>query len=104
MLRVAKGVKQRVAVLANPENLKTMSILRPSEAEFVAEAYFLSGVKEWGGIFKGLESLAHEKLQSNISVGGQGREQSIRFVGALSESKIWRKLGINLRGEEKEQK
>lgn len=94
-----KDVKSRVAVLADPDNLKTMSILTRSQAEFVSEAYWVAGVEEWGGMFNGLRDLAKEKLQSNISIGGEGREQAIRFMGALSESKILSKLGVTVKGE-----
>lgn len=97
-----KDVKTRVSVLANPENLKTMSILTRSEAEFVSEAYWVSGVSKWGAMFKGLEKLAKEKLETNISIGGEGREQAIRFMGALSETKFLSKLGVDISGQPRE--
>jgi len=106
-LNIVKGrkdVKSRVQVLANPENLKTMSILTRSQAEFVAISHWASSVPEWGGMFKGLEDYSNLLMETSISVGGEGREQSIRFMGALSESKVLSKLGVNIAGEAKESK
>lgn len=103
-LRGRRDVKTRVQVIADPDNLKSMSVLSHGEAEFVADSYFLSGVEEWGGIFEGFEDLANEIMQVSPSKKGLGREQTIRFVGALSATKILSKLGISVGGEEKEGK
>jgi len=100
LLRGRKDIKTRVSVLANPDNPKSMSVLSRGQAEFVTDAYFLKSVAEWGGIFEGLQTLADEIMFTSPSVGGVGREQTIRFMGALSESKILSKLGI-IRGEGK---
>jgi len=104
LLKGRKDVKTRVAVLANPDNPKSMSVLTHGQAEFVADAYFLSGVDEWGEIFKGLETLADEIMKVSPSIGGVGREQTIRFMGALSETKLLSKLGVTLSGEQREGK
>lgn len=99
-----KDVKSRVSVLLNPENLKTSSILSRGQAEFLAVAHWASGVEEWGGIFNGMRDYAKELSECSISVKGEGREQAIRFMGALSEGKILSKLGIGISGEPKEGK
>jgi len=104
LLKGRKDVKTRVAVLANPDNPKSMSVLTRGQAEFVVDAYFLNSVKKWGGIFGGLKVVANEIMFTSPSVGGVGREQSIRFMGALSESKILSKLGVNIGGEGKGEK
>lgn len=101
LLKGRKDVKTRVAVLATPDNWKSMSSLTHGQAEFVADAHFLNSVEEWGGIFEGLQKLAEEIMEVSPSVGGLGREQTIRFMGALSESKFLSKLGITMTGEEK---
>jgi len=104
-LQIVKGrkdVKSRVAVLANPDNPKSMSVLTRGQSEFVAISCFLASNKTWGEMWKPLEGYAYELMAVSPSVGGQGREQSIRFVGALSESGFLKKLGINVKGEEKE--
>jgi len=98
-----KDVKSRVAVLADPDKPETMSILSPSECRFVTESLWASERPQWHGIFNGLGALAIKKLYVNISKRGEGREQSIRFMGALSESKLLSKLGFNVKGEGKEQ-
>lgn len=100
-LKGRKDVKSRVAVLASPDNWKSMSVLTHGQVEFVADAFYLSGVDAWGGLFDGLRELADEIMETSPSVGGIGREQSIRLVGALSESKILSKMGITMSGEPK---
>jgi len=101
-LRGRRDVKTRVQVIANPDNPKSMSVLSHGQAEFVADSYFLSGVKEWGGLFDGFKDLAVEIMEVSPSIRGLGREQTIRFVGALSATKILSKLGVSVGGEEKE--
>ena len=44
--------------------------------------------------FKPLSKIAHLFAETNISKHGTGREQQIRFVGALQESKMLSKLGL----------
>jgi len=101
LLKGRKDVKTRVAVLATPDNWKSMSSLSHGQAEFVADAYFVNEVEEWGEIFSGLKILAEEIMEVSPSIGGLGREQTIRFMGALSESKFLSKLGLTVSGEEK---
>ena len=97
-----KDIKSRVEVLANPANPKSMSILSPQQCEFVATSFFVNKPVEWGGIFEGLQDFAEEVMAVSPSKRGEGREQTIRFVGALSESGILKKLGLTVKGEEKE--
>jgi len=98
VVRGRKDVKSRIAVLANPDNWKSMSNLTPSQAEFVQDAFWLAKEED---CYKPLEAYAQEQMEVSPSKGGLGREQAIRFVGALSESKILSKLGI-IKGEEKQ--
>ena len=97
-----RDIKSRVEVLASPANPKSMSILSSQQCEFVATSFFVNKVDEWEGIFEGLEDFAVEIMAVSPSKRGEGREQSIRFVGALSESGILKKLGLTVKGEEKE--
>jgi len=99
LVRGRKDVKGRVAVLANPEKLESMSILTRGQAEFVQDAEWLAEEEK---CYKPMENYANKMMLVSPSVGGEGREQAIRFVGALSETKLLSKLGINVRGEEKE--
>ena len=98
-----KDVKSRISVLANPENPKSMSILTSNQCEFVATAFFASSNETWGEMFKPLEKYASEVMAVSPSKKGEGREQAIRFIGALNESKILGKLGYTVqKGEVKE--
>jgi len=97
--RGRRDIKSRVAVLANPENWKSMSNLTPSQAEFVQDACWLAKQED---CYKPMEEYAQEGMEVSPSKGGLGREQTIRLMGALSESKFLSKLGINVKGEDKE--
>ena len=98
-VRGKRDIKSRVAVLANPENWKSMSNLTPSQAEFVQDAFWLAKNES---CYKPMEDYAQELMEVSPSKGGLGREQSIRLMGALSESKFFSKLGLTVKGEEKE--
>lgn len=87
-----KDVKSRVAVLANPENPLTMSILSKEEAHFISVTDFITQSKHWGGMFQPMHEFASSRLSPNISIGGKGREQTIQFVAAMSEAKALQKL------------
>ena len=96
-----KDVKSRVAVLASPDNVKSMSILTTGQAEFVQDAFWLAKQEP---CYTPLRDYAEEMMQVSPSKGGLGREQTIRFVGALSESKILSKLGVTIGKEGREEK
>ena len=91
MVRGKVDIKSRLMLLANPENIKTSTILTPGQVQFVAIAHY--DAKEFS-IFEPLKDFAVEFAETNISKQGIGREQQIRFVGALQESKMLQKLGI----------
>lgn len=93
-LRGKKPLRSKVAILANPDNPQSMSILTRAQAKFVAMAKYVNSVDEWGGLFQGLEDYANEVMKTSPSISNEGREQVIRFVGALQESKLLREIGI----------
>lgn len=97
-----KDVKTRVEVLANPDNLNTMSVLTKNQARMIANCQYLEG-RSWGTMFEGLKEFAESIREPAISISGEGREQAIRFMGALNESKLLSKLGINTQGESKKE-
>ena len=99
VVRGKKDIKSRVAVLANPDNWKSMSNLTVGQTEFVQDAFWLAKEEE---CYEPLEHYAQEMMEVSPSKAGLGREQSIRLMGALSESKLASKLGLTLKGEEKE--
>lgn len=84
LIRGKVDIKSRLMLLANPENIKTSSILSPNQCDFVAGAYF--DAKHFD-IFEPLRDFAEELAQTLISKHGLGREQQIRFVQALQEAK-----------------
>ncbi len=99
-IRGRRDVKQRVAVLADPTNLLTMSNLRPAQADFVNVAYWASDENRgWGDMWRGLRDYATLMMQTACSIRGERAEQVIRLAGALSEAKLLSKLGIDVRGE-----
>ncbi len=98
LVRGRKDVKSQAEVLANPENKKSMSILSPSQVEFCQDSYWLAKDEE---CFEPMRDYADEMMEFSPSKMGQGREQTIRFVGALSESKLLKQLGVHIKGEEK---
>lgn len=93
-LRGKKPLRSKVAILADPDNPQSMSILTRGQAKFVAMAKYSNSVAEWGGLFQGLEDYANEVMKTSPSISGEGREQVIRLVGALQESKLLREIGI----------
>ena len=89
-----KPIGQKVAILANPQNPKSMSILTSGQAKFVALAYFLSGHEEWGGLFDATKERAKELMATSPSIEGMGREQVIAFVGALGGERLLKQMGF----------
>ena len=101
-----KDIKTKVQVLTSPENPKSMSVLSEPQARFVALSHYVAGVESWGGLFDGLKDYSNEMMDVSPSKGGLGREQVIRFAGALTESALAKslKLGLGEKGEEGETK
>lgn len=95
-----KPIGQKVAVLANPENPKSMSILTRGQVKFVSLAYFLSGHEEWGGLFDCLRVRADEMMATSPSLDGKGREQVIAFISAMGGGEILKKMRLSLSEKE----
>jgi hypothetical protein len=90
-LRGKKDVKTRLAVLTNPENLDTMSVLSKEQAHFLGETNWLVN-QSWGKMFMPMNELAQSWREPNISINGRGREDSIEFMRAINEAKVLSKL------------
>jgi len=71
-----------------------MSVLSEPQTRFVALSHFLATRKQWGGLFNGMRDYADEFMRVSPSKEGLGREQVIRFMGAVEESKLMK--GLNL--------
>ena len=97
-VRGKKDPKSRADVLANPDNLATMSILTQSQVEFCAVADWASHHNRgWGDMWKGLKDYAEALKAHSISKGGRGREQVIQYEASLSESKFLKQLGFTVK-------
>lgn len=91
LLRGKVDIKSRLTLLLSPDNIKTSTRLTPAQVRFVSSAHF---VAKHFPIFEPLKDFAVEFCETNISLKGLGREEVIRFVGALQESKLLQKIGV----------
>lgn len=98
IIAIARGrvdMKSRLMLLLDPDKVETSTRLTRSQVQFVALSY--SAVEQWE-FFKPLADYATHLCLTNISLEGKGREESIRFAGALAESKLLQKMGL-IKGE-----
>lgn len=89
-----KPMEQKVKILANPANPKSMSILTRGQAKYVGLGYYLADHKEWGGLFDGIKARAIELMATSPSVNGLGRDQVIAFVGELGGRSLLKRMNI----------
>lgn len=98
ILAIARGrvdMKSRLMLLLDPDKIETSTRLTRSQVQFVALSY--SAAEQWP-FFEPLKNVAMHLCLGNISLDGKGREESIRFAGALAESKLLQKMGL-IKGE-----
>jgi len=98
IIAIARGrvdMKSRLMLLLDPDKVETSTRLTRSQVQFVALSY--SAVEQWP-FFEPLAAYATHLCLTNISLEGKGREESIRFAGALAESKLLQKMGL-IKGE-----
>jgi len=94
VVAIARGrvdMKSRLMLLLNPDIVETSTRLTRSQVQFVALSY--SAAEQWE-FFEPLADFATHLCLSNISLDGKGREEAIRFAGALAESKLLQKMGL----------
>ena len=103
-LQGKKDLAYKTRVLADPPNIKTMTRLSGGEISFSSLAYWIVTVKPWGSMFNGLQRLAKERAEFNISKGGDGRREVIEFTGTIQASQLAKRVGIQISepGEAKE--
>lgn len=98
LIKGRKDVKSRVAVIANPENPQSMSILTKSQAEFVQNSFWLA--EEWPDIYGPMKDYAIQLLKTAPSIGGKRVEQVIGFMGAIGGAEVLKKLRtLEMKGE-----
>ena len=98
VIAIARGrvdMKSRLMLLLDPDKVETSTRLTRSQVQFVSMAY--SAAEQWP-FFEPLADYATHLCLTNISLEGKGREESIRFAGALAESKLLQKMGL-IKGE-----
>jgi len=95
ILRGRVDMKSRLMLLLDPDKVETSTRLSRSQVQFVSLAY--SAYEQWD-FLKPLADYANHLCLANISLEGKGREESIRFAGALAESKLLQKMGL-IKGE-----
>ena len=98
LIAIARGrvdMKSRLMLLLDPDKIQTSTRLSRSQVQFVALSY--SAAEQWP-FFEPLKDFAEHLCLTNISLEGKGREESIRFAGALAESKLLQKMGL-IKGE-----
>lgn len=91
ILRGRVDMKSRLMLLLDPDKVETSTRLSRSQVQFVALSY--SAAEQWP-FFQPLADFARHLCLTNISLEGKGREESIRFAGALAESKLLQKMGL----------
>ena len=92
-LNVIRGkvdIREKFSFLFQPSNIKTASRLSVSQAEFVADSYF---VTEYFPEFKPLLKLANEVGETAVSIKGQRVEEAIKFQQA-SKGEVGTQVGI----------
>ena len=77
--------------MTNPENIQTGSRLSSGQVEYITDAFYINQM--WPE-FEPLKIHAEELAETMISHQGLGREEIIRYMGAISEAKLLEKLGI----------
>lgn len=100
VLRGKLDIKQRLAILLNPDNPQTTGRITPMQVEYVRDFYLLE--KIYPHEFGYMKQDAIELLLSSISKHGLGREEAIRYEGAIGETKLLQKLGFVTERKEKE--
>ena len=98
--RIKKGrtdIKSKLMLLLDPDKPQTTTFLTKSQAFYVSFSMFMAA--SWDE-FQPLKDYALEMCLSALGVEGKGIDASVRLTGALSESKILSRLGIQVKGSE----
>lgn len=98
MLRGVRDYRTKLSPILEPEgvSIETTARLTSHEAFSSAEMFTLDGLYKSEGFFHPLAELATHRNLSSVSIGGGGREDAIRLMGAISGTDALRGLGINL--------
>ena len=100
--RTAKGrtdIKSKLMLLLAPDKPQTTAFLTKSQGYFTSFAFFMAD--SWIE-FLPLREYAIQMCLSSLGVEGKGIDASVRLTGALSESKMLQRLGIQIKGSDSE--
>ena len=90
-------VKGKLMLILNPDIPLTTSFLTKGQGHFSAIAHFMA---EKFPIFTGLRDFADKIALASHGVEGKGIDASVRLTGAVVESKLLQRLGINIKERE----
>ena len=100
--RLQKGrtdIKSKLMLLLDPDKPQTTTFLTKSQAHYVSFSFFMA--ESWEE-FQPLKDFALQLCLSALGIEGKGIDASVRLTGALSESKILSRLGIQVKGAKEE--
>ena len=90
VIRGREDIREKFSFLFQPSNIKTASRLSISQAEFVADSFF---VKKHFPEFEPLLDLAMEVAETSVSIKGLRVEEAIKFQQA-SKGEVGTQVGI----------
>lgn len=91
---IARGrpdIKSKLQIMSDPENILTSSRLNKSQIRSVAIGF--SSAEQWP-FMKPLKDYLKTLATTVVSDGGKGRDEQIRFAGAIAESKLLQNMGF----------
>lgn len=95
MVRGDKDWKTKLSPLLEPEGISVETTARLTAQEAHAHGEMLA-LAEMYPFFEAFRPIVKHKNLSSISVGGMGRDDAIRLMGAMSGNEALRNLGLNL--------
>jgi len=91
VIRGKEDIREKFSFLFDPSNIKTASRLSISQAEFVADSYFVS---KYFPEFNPLLDLANEVAETAVSIKGARVEEAIKFQQASKGQEPGTQIGI----------
>jgi len=93
IIRGKVELKKNLMIILDPDKPQTTSFLTKAQAHFVSISYFMA---EKFSAFKGLRDYAEQVCLSSHAIEGKGIDASIKLSGAIAESKLLQRLGIQV--------
>ncbi len=90
IIRGKVDVRSRLDAILNPTRMETSSRLSEDQVDFVTSANWFA--KTWPQLYTPLKDYADELMPTTISLNGKGREEAIKFVGAIEQSSLYKAM------------